>query len=200
MNCFNLCGLRTDWAQNIDFRRRPDFRRFTPSLSRESNPPKKSPTQIETVCTNSLRKLFRLFSAYFKGKNGEQFVQTVPKLFAQTVCANCFYLGGWFFGWVSPSLVYFDSSLRGSSRPIQALIAALFRNAIMQSVAPWHVKRHRAGASTIRPTKLLRTCSQSVLHLLPKDPAVLKTLRDSELLRRSVFTTPPRFTTLRTLL
>ena len=29
----------------------------------------------------------------------------------------------------------------------------------------------------------------------PKDPAVLKTLRDSELLRRSVFTTPPRFTT-----
>ena len=29
----------------------------------------------------------------------------------------------------------------------------------------------------------------------PKDPAVLKTLRDSELLRRSVFTTPPIFTT-----
>ena len=29
----------------------------------------------------------------------------------------------------------------------------------------------------------------------PKDPAVLKTVRDSELLRRSVFTTPPRFTT-----
>ena len=27
--------------------------------------------------------------------------------------------------------------------------------------------------------------------LCPKDPAVLKTLRDSELLRRSVFTTPP---------
>ena len=30
----------------------------------------------------------------------------------------------------------------------------------------------------------------------PKDPAVLKTLRDSELLRRSVFTTPSIFTTL----
>ena len=30
----------------------------------------------------------------------------------------------------------------------------------------------------------------------PKDPAVLKILRDSELLRRSVFTTPPIFTTL----
>ena len=29
----------------------------------------------------------------------------------------------------------------------------------------------------------------------PKDPAVLKILRDSESLRRSVFTTPPRFTT-----
>ena len=29
----------------------------------------------------------------------------------------------------------------------------------------------------------------------PKDPAVLKTVRDSDILRRSVFTTPPRFTT-----
>ena len=29
-----------------------------------------------------------------------------------------------------------------------------------------------------------------------KDPAVLKTLRDSEFLRRSVFTTPPILTTL----
>ena len=29
-----------------------------------------------------------------------------------------------------------------------------------------------------------------------KDPAVLKTLRDGELLRRSVFTTPPTFATL----
>ena len=34
----------------------------------------------------------------------------------------------------------------------------------------------------------------------PEDPAVLKTLRDSELLRRSVSTTPPRFTTPHTLL
>ena len=34
----------------------------------------------------------------------------------------------------------------------------------------------------------------------PKDPAVLKTLRDTELLRRSVLTTPPRFTTPWTLL
>ena len=42
----------------------------------------------------------------------EQFVQTVPPFplqnkqkeaeeFAQTVCANCFYLDGWFFGWVA---------------------------------------------------------------------------------------------------
>ena len=30
----------------------------------------------------------------------------------------------------------------------------------------------------------------------PKDPAVLKTLQDSELLRRSVFTTPSIFTTM----
>ena len=36
---------------------------------------------------------------------------------------------------------------------------------------------------------------KSGLEPHPKDPAVLKTVRDSELLRRSVFTTPPRFTT-----
>ena len=63
------------------------------------DPPPKTPTQIKTVCTNSLRKQF-----------SGQFVQTVPifpfkisrkqtKEFAQTVCANYFYLGGWFF-WV----------------------------------------------------------------------------------------------------
>ena len=54
-------------------------------VSREGDPPQKPPTQIKTVCTNSLRKLVCLFSAFFfKGKGG-QFVQTVPKLFAQTV-------------------------------------------------------------------------------------------------------------------
>ena len=35
--------------------------------SRQGNPPKKPPTQIKTVCTNSLRKLFWLFAACFKG-------------------------------------------------------------------------------------------------------------------------------------
>ena len=40
--------------------------------------------------------------------------------------------------------------------------------------------------------------SMGLLH--PEDPAVLKTVRDNELLRRSVFATPPRFTTLWTLL
>ena len=44
--------------------------------SREGNPPKKPPTQIKIVCTNSLRKLFCLFSACFTGKEG-------------TVCTNC---------------------------------------------------------------------------------------------------------------
>ena len=33
----------------------------------------------------------------------------------------------------------------------------------------------------------------------PKDPTVPKILRDSELLRRSIFTTPPKFTTAGTL-
>ena len=67
-------------------------------LWREGDPPKKPPTQIKRVCTNSLCKLFCVcFLLISKGKGG-QFVQTVPKLFAQIVCANCFYLGG------SPSL------------------------------------------------------------------------------------------------
>ena len=38
--------------------------------------------------------------------------------------------------------------------------------------------------------------AKSPVQKFPKDPAVLKTLRDSELLRRSVFTTPAIFTTL----
>ena len=41
---------------------------------------------------------------------------------------------------------------------------------------------------------------ESIVELYSKDPAVLQILRDSELLRRSVFTTPPILTTLRTLL
>ena len=57
--------------------------------------PKKPPTPIE--------------AQLFRKKKSEQFVQTVPlfflkvsrsrqKEFAQTVCANCFYLGEWFLG------------------------------------------------------------------------------------------------------
>ena len=61
------------------------------------------PTQKTTHPNkNSLHKQFAqtllsVFCLFLKGKGG-QFVQTVPKLFAQTVCANCFYLGGWFLG------------------------------------------------------------------------------------------------------
>ena len=50
-----------------------------------------------------------------------------------------------------------------------------------------------AGGSTSRIAKIRARQRFSFHH--PKDPAVLKTLRDSELLRRSVFTTPPIFTT-----
>ena len=52
-----------------------------PSLTKGRRTTQKTPTQIKTVCTNS----FCLFSAYFKGKRGGQFVQTVPPLFAQIV-------------------------------------------------------------------------------------------------------------------
>ena len=56
---------------------------------REGDPPKKPPTQIKTVCTNSLHKLFCLFSAYFKGKRGDNLYKLsrncLRKLFVQTV-------------------------------------------------------------------------------------------------------------------
>ena len=74
---------------------------------RQGNPPKiikgRQPTQqkdihpqIKRVCTNSSRKLFLFVSAYFTGRRGGQFAQTVlPLLFLQTVI---FLFGGWLFG------------------------------------------------------------------------------------------------------
>ena len=60
-------------------------------------PPEKPPTQIKRICTNSLRKQFRdslyKLSPFFTSKKNRK--QT--KEFAQTVCANSFYLGGWLF-------------------------------------------------------------------------------------------------------
>ena len=60
------------------------------------------PTQKTTHPNkNNLHKQFAqtllpLFSAYFKGKWGGQFVQTVPKLFAQTVQTVFIWVGGFF--------------------------------------------------------------------------------------------------------
>ena len=67
-------------------------------VSREGDPPKKPPTQIKTVCTNSLRKLFCLFSAYFLRERG-----TVCTHCPEIVCANCLcklFLFGWVVFWV----------------------------------------------------------------------------------------------------
>ena len=57
--------------------------------SREGDPPKKPPTQIKTVCTDSLRKLFCLFSAYFKGEKGD----SLHKLSRN--CLRKLFLFGW---------------------------------------------------------------------------------------------------------
>ena len=46
-----------------------------------------------------------------------------------------------------------------------------------------------------RPQMARPRMSTRYVDDFPKDPAVLKILQDSELLRRSVFTTPPIFTT-----
>ena len=59
----------------------PLYRLKRSKSSREGDPPKK-PThhQIKRVCTSS----FCLFSGCCKGYGGEQFVESVPKLFAHT--------------------------------------------------------------------------------------------------------------------
>ena len=66
--------------------------------SKESREPKKPPTQIKRVCTNSLRKLFCLFSVYCKGERG-----TICTNCPEIVCANCLcklFLFGWVVFWV----------------------------------------------------------------------------------------------------
>ena len=56
------------------------------------------PSQIKAVCTNSLRKLLLPVFCLFLREMGRHFVQTLPKLFAQTV-----FLFGWVVFWgVSP--------------------------------------------------------------------------------------------------
>ena len=63
--------------------------------------PKKTPTQIKTVCTNYFRTpclIQTVPSFQFKWSKNSQ------KEFAQTVCAICFYLGWWLLGgpgWVT---------------------------------------------------------------------------------------------------
>ena len=55
-----------------------------------------------------------------------------------------------------------------------------------------HKKPNICIKDILCPDPVVLRCSL----LCRKDPAVLKILRDSELLRRGVFTTPPIFTTL----
>ena len=63
----------------------------------------------------------------------------------------------------------------------------------LTSSLKWEVPAHRGGYSDDKQTLLIDAEPTHNRH--PKDPAVLKILRDSELLRRSFFTTPPVFTT-----
>ena len=83
---------------------------FSLQVSRAGDPPKKPPTQTKTVCTNSLRKLFCLFSAHFKGKRG-----TVCTNCPEIVCANClcklFLFGRVFFGVGLPFMKFVQSPL-----------------------------------------------------------------------------------------
>ena len=96
--------------------------------SREGDPPKKPPTQIKTVCTNSVRKLFCLFSAYFKGKRGAICINC-PEI----VCANCLcklFLFGWaVFGVGLPFMINGGLKSGGDKLRISALRVWFFRAA-----------------------------------------------------------------------
>ena len=66
-----------------------------------THPKKHTHTQIERVCTNSLRKLFlsACFLRILKGKGGGD---NLHKLSRNRLRKLCFYLGGWLFGGGSP--------------------------------------------------------------------------------------------------
>ena len=57
-------------------------------------------------------------------------------------------------------------------------------------------QRKTANLAPFVPFSLFLLIPRDHFSCNPKDPAVLKILRDSELLRRSAFATPPIFTTL----
>ena len=80
--------------------------------------PKKPPTQIKTVCTNSLRKPFLPVSAYLQGKKGDSlYKQSVLKLFAQTV-----FLFRWVIFWGgSPHELLLASRLSLHAGPLSQL-------------------------------------------------------------------------------
>ena len=61
--------------------------------SREGNPSKKPPNQIQRVCTNSLRKLFLAVFCLFCRKKGGTGCANCSAI----ACTMCFYLGGFFF-------------------------------------------------------------------------------------------------------
>ena len=91
-------------------------------------------------------------------------------------------------------LATFSGQIRASSGPIGAVsgpIGSALKGPFLAYLAPFGPRPRLLSPRLDFPDR-------SALGL-PKDPAVLKTLRDSELLRRSVFTTPPRCTTMGTL-
>ena len=64
--------------------------------------PKKPPTQIKTVCASGLRKLFCLFSAYFKREKGDSLYKLSRNCLRKLLVQTVFVWVGGFLGWVFP--------------------------------------------------------------------------------------------------
>ena len=64
---------------------------------KERPTPQKTPTQIETQFAQTISEHLVQIVPQFPCKTSRKEAEE----FSQTVCGNCFYLGGWFFGWVA---------------------------------------------------------------------------------------------------
>ena len=91
-------------------------------------------------------------------------------------------------------LIFFSIHRRGDVTEFSPIPALKGRN--IKLVAAGHpscLSSSRLAACHLYHCGMISRSAPLPTHLHPKDLAVLKTLRDSELLRRSVFTTPPPY-------
>ena len=91
-----------------------------------------------------------------------------------------------------------EGNSRKRSESVSGVFPEFFRNFFRKVPAvlgAWPIKAN-SPRQDLRPPLGRPTSRHSLRPRFPKDPAVLKILRDSKYTMRSVFTMPPRFTML----